>query len=77
MRVHTLCVGMLQTNCHIVFDPDHGIAACIDPGGNAEEILAFLKEHNLTLQDIYLTHISESTFPFISLTKKLSFSYIT
>ncbi len=56
MRVHTLCVGMLQTNCHIVFDLDQGIAACIDPGGNAEEILAFLKEHNLTLQDIYLTH---------------------
>lgn len=56
MRVHTITVGMLRTNCHIVFDREQGIAAVVDPGANAEAILAFLKENGLKLQDIYITH---------------------
>lgn len=56
MRVHTLTVGMLETNCYILFDSDEKVAACIDPGGNAKAVLDFLKEQGLTLKDIYITH---------------------
>ncbi|MGB9679365.1 MAG: MBL fold metallo-hydrolase [Thermoanaerobacteraceae bacterium] len=43
-------------NCYIVFDEYDHTAAIIDPGGNEEEILDFIKQTNLIVEYILLTH---------------------
>ncbi len=54
MTIHTLPLGFLQANCYIVAEHDRCIA--IDPGGEAEKVLALLKKEGLTLDGIFLTH---------------------
>jgi len=55
MAIFTLPVGPLQANCYLVRD---GGAACfvIDPGGDAELILAHCQAHGLRPELILLTH---------------------
>ncbi|MBR6761420.1 MAG: MBL fold metallo-hydrolase [Oscillospiraceae bacterium] len=55
IQVLTVPVGELQANCHIVFDQQHH-AVIIDPGAEAEKLLALLKEHALHAKAILLTH---------------------
>ena len=56
LKVHTLALGAYQTNCYIVHDSDSKTCAVIDPGYEPEKILAFLKERDLSLEAILLTH---------------------
>lgn len=49
-------VGPLQCNCSIIGDPVSRKAIVVDPGGNAELILAKLAAHQLTLVQIVHTH---------------------
>lgn len=56
MILEHFVVGELQTNCYVVGDERKNIGAVIDPGGEAKRIAAFLKEHNLFLEAILLTH---------------------
>ncbi len=55
MNVYTLPVGFIGTNCYVVTDEKNGCAV-IDPGDQAEKIIAFLESKNLTPQIILLTH---------------------
>ncbi|WMJ22390.1 MBL fold metallo-hydrolase [Paludicola sp. MB14-C6] len=55
MKIHQLAVGELGTNCYIVATQKNN-AMVIDAGGNAKGILQFLKENNLTLKLLLLTH---------------------
>lgn len=55
MNVTYFSVGGLSTNCYIVSD-DSGHAAIIDPGGDARRILNAVKDKNLTVDVILLTH---------------------
>ncbi len=55
MNVNYFSVGALGTNCYIVSD-DSGHAAIIDPGGDAQRILATVKDKDLTVDFILLTH---------------------
>lgn len=54
MKVVRLEVGPLQANCWIVWDADDGPAVVIDPGGDAELIVAELDGRDLAY--IILTH---------------------
>ncbi|MCE5284920.1 MAG: MBL fold metallo-hydrolase [Pelosinus sp.] len=56
MQIITLQVGPIGTNCYIVYSEHTRQAAVIDPGGNAEDILAELKEQQLTVLAIINTH---------------------
>ena len=56
MKIYTLNVGMLETNCYLIENVDSGHALCIDPGGDAETILSFCKKNKLTIEKIILTH---------------------
>ena len=47
--------GILQVNTYIIVLNEKE-AAVIDPGGNADEIIALLKKHNLDLRSVVLTH---------------------
>ncbi|MBR5219202.1 MAG: MBL fold metallo-hydrolase [Clostridia bacterium] len=54
MRTERLVVGFLKTNCYIVHDGK--CAVVIDPGANAQGILDILRENELSLKYIFLTH---------------------
>ena len=54
MRVTTLVLGMLGTNCHILIDIESGNSAVIDPADRCESILAGLE--GTTPVCILLTH---------------------
>lgn len=51
-----LPVGMLQCNCSIIGDPQTGEALVVDPGDEADKILAILARHRLTVKAIVSTH---------------------
>lgn len=40
MIVKTLSVGQLQANCYVIGDAAAGVAAIVDPGGDASKVLA-------------------------------------
>ena len=56
VKVHTLVVGLLQTNCYVAEDEGSGKAVAIDPGGNGQEILDFIDSRGLDLRYIVITH---------------------
>lgn len=49
-------VGPLQCNCSIVGDEQSREAMVIDPGDEVDGILATLRQENLTLKQIVITH---------------------
>lgn len=55
MEIQVKPVGMIQANCYIV-SSDSKNAFIIDPGGDAKQLLNNLKQHDLTLKMILLTH---------------------
>ncbi|WP_419893773.1 MBL fold metallo-hydrolase [Oceanobacillus kimchii] len=54
MEIIARPVGMVQANCYILKEGSNGIV--VDPGGDAEIILSIIKEHNLDINAILLTH---------------------
>lgn len=55
MKIYTLPLGQLETNCYLVADAD-GNAVVIDPAAAPERILQTVREHGLHLRAILLTH---------------------
>lgn len=55
MKIKKLSLGLLGTNCYILFD-DQQNALIVDPGSEAEVISQLIEEENLTPQAILLTH---------------------
>jgi hydroxyacylglutathione hydrolase len=51
-----LPVGVLQCNCSVFGDEQTREALVVDPGDEIERILEILREHNLTVQAIVITH---------------------
>jgi hydroxyacylglutathione hydrolase len=51
-----LPVGPLQCNCSIIGDETTREAMVIDPGDEIEEILALVRQHNLRVKQIVVTH---------------------
>lgn len=56
MKVITTVVGSLQTNCYLLIDEETKCATLIDPGDEAEKLLALVKGEGVTLKYILLTH---------------------
>lgn len=56
MKIMQLCVGMVGTNCYIVYDSESREAAVIDPGDNASSILHAVQEEKLDVKYVLLTH---------------------
>ena len=54
--VKTFPAGPLQCNCTIIGDPVSKKALVVDPGGDADKILALLKAHELNVVAIIHTH---------------------
>lgn len=57
MKLDSMAVGLIGTNCYLLWDETAGNAAAIvDPGGSADQILAKIKQNNLDVKMILLTH---------------------
>lgn len=56
VTVHSLVVGPIQTNCHIVHDGESPEAMIMDPGGDADLIVAQVRSLSLEPKWIVLTH---------------------
>jgi len=54
LHVNTIVVGRLETNCYIL--ESNGEALIVDPGDEAERILRFIKDINVTPTRIVATH---------------------
>jgi hydroxyacylglutathione hydrolase len=48
--------GPYQTNCYLIYDTQSGEAALIDPGWRIDTLTAFIKNNNLNLKYILITH---------------------
>lgn len=55
MKIDTLVLGQLQTNCYLVADED-GAAVVIDPAAAPELILQTAREKGLQIRAVFLTH---------------------
>lgn len=54
MTITTVPLGLYQTNCYILAEGDRCLV--IDPGEEAEKLLALLQRQNLTVEAVLLTH---------------------
>ena len=56
VKIHTLTLGLYQTNTYIIHDAESKSCCVIDPGYEADTILSKIESLGLTLDAILLTH---------------------
>jgi glyoxylase-like metal-dependent hydrolase (beta-lactamase superfamily II) len=56
VRIAVVPVTPFQQNCSVLWDPDTGKGAVIDPGGDLEAVLGVAAQHGVALEKILLTH---------------------
>jgi glyoxylase-like metal-dependent hydrolase (beta-lactamase superfamily II) len=56
LQVRIVPVTPLQQNCSLIFHPETKRAAFVDPGGDADRLMAALDQLGLTLTRMWLTH---------------------
>lgn len=56
LQVKSIILGIVGTNCYIVYDKDTKEAVVLDPGAEEERIISFIEEEKLKPQAILLTH---------------------
>jgi len=56
MKIDTITVGPLQTNCYLISDPESNEALVIDPGSDAETIIDSIVKQKLNVKYIIATH---------------------
>ena len=56
MQFTVIPVTPYEQNCSLVWCEETGKAALIDPGGETERLLAAVKQRNLQLEKLLLTH---------------------
>ena len=56
LRIQQLTVGPLEENCYLLSDPESAQAVLVDPGDEAERLLAAVADTGCTLTGIWLTH---------------------
>ena len=55
MKIQTLEIGNIGTNCYVISD-DNGTCAIIDCDGNPQPLFRYIEENNLKPTHILLTH---------------------
>lgn len=56
MKLETMVLGPLETNCYLLWDEQTMEAAVIDPGASGQKIADRLAQNGLMLRMILLTH---------------------
>ena len=56
MKITSIQVGPIMTNCYLLCDETAGVCALIDPGDDAARVARLVEQSGCTLQYILLTH---------------------
>lgn len=56
MKIKSMEVGPIGTNCYVVINEKNNQGVVIDPGGSAKDIIALLQRENISVQAIFITH---------------------
>ena len=56
MQIKQFIVGDVSTNCYLVYDENTREGAIVDPGDNADKLLAEIEKENIQLKYILMTH---------------------
>lgn len=56
LKMVTICLGQMQTNCYIVENTKTNQAFVFDPGDQGERIMNTLEEDGMELAGVCLTH---------------------
>ncbi len=56
MKIIRIPVGIYAANCYIVFSDKNREGIIVDPGGNVDDLLSYIKENNIIIKSIILTH---------------------
>lgn len=56
IKIHTVVVGRLQTNCYLVIDKNLSKSIIIDPGDDADYIIRIIGDEKVTPTKIIATH---------------------
>ena len=56
VKIHTLVLGRLQTNCYVVWAEGSASCVVVDPAAEPEKILDFVHGKGLNIEAIFLTH---------------------
>lgn len=56
MLIHTMQVGMIQTNCYIVGCKETQQGVVIDPGGDGDRIVRAVEQSGLDIRYVLITH---------------------
>jgi len=62
--------GPYQTNCYLIYDPGSREAALIDPGWKIDTLVTFIKDNNLNLKYILITHGHSDHYYYVPELKK-------
>lgn len=54
MQIKRFILGNYETNCYLISHKNEAII--VDPGYESEELLNFIKDENLNLKYIFITH---------------------
>ena len=58
IRIKSLTLGLVQTNCYMVYDEETKRAAIIDPGDCADQIIAYCENLELKPEFAFLIMFS-------------------
>ena len=72
MRIETIHVGEMGTNCYLAWDEATGRGFLVDPGEQAEKIIRVCSRYQVTLEAVLLTH---GHFDHIMAAKKIRQQY--
>lgn len=56
VKIESVVVGPIKTNCYVVWNQDTKEALVFDPGDSSQKIYDFLVRNNLSLKAIFFTH---------------------
>lgn len=56
MKIEVFVTGIISTNCYLVINEETKEAVLIDPAGMTKKMIAYIKEEEITLKAILLTH---------------------
>ena len=56
IKIYKLIVGLYEANCYIIKSEESLSGIIIDPGDESERIKKLIKEHNINVKMIFLTH---------------------
>ena len=53
MKITVKELGIYFVNCYLIHEENSSSCVAIDPSGNADKVMKFLAENNLTLEEFH------------------------